>query len=241
MRKESASSRHTLDVEIDQFCFEEAKGAPERSIEISDFEHEFDRFSTAHPPKLIVTWVDVSLEVEEEGMDLKPRSSLKGLLANRNKGSTSKEGPKTQVPPSLPLPPPPPPTDLELKVILNFKKKRPVEDLEEGEVAPQKGAKQQKKAKDPKDKRANSMENRDEVEVRRGQCSWVPRLEVEGAPIPWDATIWESQRYATVLTEALEQPLLLPQDMKGLRRTRQLDLFMSLKRDLAMISQSILF
>ena len=65
-----------------------------------------------------------------------------------------------------------------------------------------------------------------------------PRLEVGGAPITWDATIWESQRgHATFLAEALEQPLLLPRDMEGLRRTRQQDLFMSLKRDLAMVSQ----
>ena len=49
------------------------------------------------------------------------------------------------------------------------------------------------------------MESHDEVEVRRGQRSWVPLLEVDGTPIPWDATIWESQRgYATILADALE-------------------------------------
>ena len=170
---------------------------------------------------------------------MKPRSGLKGLLANRNKGSMSKEVPKTQVPPSFPLPPPPPPIDLGLKAIPNLRKKRPVKDLEEGEVVPQKGAKQQKKGKDPHDKRAKSVESRDEAEVRRGQHSWAPRLEVDGTPIPWDAMIWEPQKgYATVLAEALKQPLLLPRDIEGLRHTRQPDLFMSLKRDLAMVSQS---
>ena len=49
LREESASSHHTLDVEIDQFCFEEAEGAPERLVELSDSEHESDRFSAAHP------------------------------------------------------------------------------------------------------------------------------------------------------------------------------------------------
>ena len=241
MREESASSRHTLDIEIDQFRFEE-EGAPERPVELSDFEHESNRFSIAHPLKLIVARVNTSSEIEEEGMDLKPRSGLKGLLANKNKGSTLKEVPKTQVSTSLPLPPPPPSTDLELKAIPNLRNKRPVEDLEEGEVGPQKGAKQQKKGKDPHDKRAKSVESRDEAEVRRGQRSWAPRLEEDGASIPWDATIWESQKgYAIVLTEALEQLLLLPRDMEGLRRTRQLDLFMSLKRDLVMVSQSTLF
>ena len=46
-----------------------------------------------------------------------------------------------------------------------MKKKRTVEELEEGEVGPQKRVKQQRKTKEPKDKRASSMENRDEVEL----------------------------------------------------------------------------
>ena len=110
---------------------------------------------------------------------------MKGLLANRNKGSTPKEAPKTQV--STNLPPPPPPqlaADLELKANPNLKKKRTVEDLEEGKVGPQKGAKQQRKTREPKDKRAQSVESRDEAKLRREQCFWAPRLEVEGAHIP---------------------------------------------------------
>ena len=64
---------------------------------------------------------------------------LRELLASRNKWATSKEVPKSKVPPSLPPPPPPPPTDFGLKVITDLKKKRPVLDLEEGELGPQKG------------------------------------------------------------------------------------------------------
>ena len=66
---------------------------------------------------------------------------------------------------------------------------------------------------------------------------------MEGAPIPWDATLWESQRgHANLLTEALEQPFLLPRDIEGFRHTRQPNLFMSLKRDLALVSKlTILF
>ena len=86
LREESASSPCSLDVEINQFCFEEVEGALEKPVELSDYEHEFDKFSTAHSPKLFVAQVDTSLEVEEEGMNLKPRTSLKGLLANMNKG-----------------------------------------------------------------------------------------------------------------------------------------------------------
>ena len=92
-------------------------------------------------------------------MYLKQRTSLKVLLANRNKGSTSKEAPKTQVPTNLPHPPPLLPTNLGLKANPNLKKKRTVKYLEEGEVGPQKGAKQQRKTREPKDKRAQSVES----------------------------------------------------------------------------------
>ena len=40
-----------------------------------------------------------------------------------------------------------------------------IKDLEEGDVGPQKGTKQQKKTREPKDKRAKSMESRDETEL----------------------------------------------------------------------------
>ena len=99
-------------------------------MELSDSETELDRLLVAHPPKLIVARADSSSE--EEGMDLKQRTGLKGLLANRNKGSVLKEAPKAQVPPVIP---PLPHADLRLQVNSNLKKKRPVEDLEEGEVA----------------------------------------------------------------------------------------------------------
>ena len=73
-------------------------------------------------------------------MDLKQRTSLKGLLANKNKMSVSKEAPKTQVPQNLP-PLPPPMAVRDLLPNLNLKRKRKVHDLKEGEVPPQKGAK----------------------------------------------------------------------------------------------------
>ena len=50
---------------------------------------------------------------------------------------------------------------------------------------------------------------------------------MDGAAIPYDASI---------LAQALQQPLLLPWDLDSIRRIKQPDLFMSLKRDLAMVS-----
>ena len=74
--------------------------------------------------------------------------------------------------------------------------------------------------------------------IRKEQRTWSLRLELDGAPRSLDATLWESQRgQASYLAEALQQPLLLPRDMEGLRATRQPDLFMSLKRDMAMVNR----
>ena len=69
------------------------------------------------------------------------------------------------------------------------------------------------------------------------QRTWSPRLEVDGTPIPWNASIQEFQRgQAGNTAEALKQPLLLPKDMEAYKRFKQNDLFLSLKKDLAMVS-----
>ena len=53
----------------------------------------------------------------------------------------------------------------------------------------------------------------------------------------YDASIWDASRgHANYLAQALQQPLFLPRDMDSIRCTKQPDLFMSLKRDLAMVS-----
>ena len=92
-KEETTSTYLSLEAEIDQFQLEEEGKVPERPVELSDSEVNPDRFSDAHSPRLTVAQVDPSSEEEEEGMDLKQRTSLKGLLANRNKGSSSKEVP----------------------------------------------------------------------------------------------------------------------------------------------------
>lgn len=70
-------------------------------------------------------------------------------MAGRNKGSSSKEVLKSQVANNLPPPPPSPPLiALGLIPLPNLKKKRKEQDMEEGELVPLKGAKQQETAKD---------------------------------------------------------------------------------------------
>ena len=85
-------------------------------------------------------------------MDLKKRPSLRGLMANRGKGATPPEAPKAQTFANLPL------TDQGPRANPNPKQKRPHQELEEGEMPPQNGAKQQK-TKDYRDKRSKSMES----------------------------------------------------------------------------------
>ena len=85
----------SLEEEIDQFCFVEDKGPSKKPVDISDFETEFANLSFIHPKQLVITRIDSEFEEEEKEMDQKKRPGLKGLLASRNKGGSSKEAPKT--------------------------------------------------------------------------------------------------------------------------------------------------
>ncbi|XP_065628742.1 uncharacterized protein LOC111989478 [Quercus suber] len=170
-------------------------------------------------------------------------SDLKLLLKKRG-NKTEVKGMGTSQP-AVNLPPPPPPpqvSDLAFKPISDLKKKRSMEPEDREVVLPPK-AKQQKVAKDHRNKRASSIERREEppmADVRRGQCTWSPRLELDGVPFSWETSIrnYDGGR-AGLITEALQQPLLLPQDMESYRRFSQYELFTSLKRDLAMITQQV--
>ena len=79
-------------------------------------------------------------------MALNSRRGLKDLVAGRNKGSSFKETLKAQLPPNPPFPPLPSPFGLLPDLNLQ-KKKRKEKEIEEGEIAPLKGSKQQKQPK----------------------------------------------------------------------------------------------
>ena len=145
-------------------------------------------------------------------------------------------------PPSLP---PQLPADLGLKPVHELRRKRQHEVLEEGEIGPSKGNKQQKVAQNQRSKRSSSVESREgplAANVRRTPSIWSPKLELDGVPFAWDTSVRNYQGgQADHIAEALEQPLLLPRDMEAYRCFRQQELFLSLKRDLAMVSNSISF
>ena len=87
------------------------------------------------------------------------------------------------------------------------------------------------------------MDSREEppvAQARRSPRTWSPVLDVNGAPIAMDATLRHFRGgHAGLMAEALQQPLLLPTDMAAYRSFNHPDLFLSLKRDLAMVSNSV--
>ena len=97
----------------------------DRPVELSNSETKSDKFFVTYSSRLVVARVDTSFE-EEEGMGLNPRRNLKSLVVGRNKGSSSKEVHKSQIPANLPPPPPPPVTTIELLPCPGLKKKRKV-------------------------------------------------------------------------------------------------------------------
>ena len=109
-------------------------------------------------------------------------------------------------------------------------------------MGPSKGNKQARQTQDHRSRRSHSVDNQEEppaAQVRRFPRTWSPVLEVDGAPIAFDATLRHFRGgHAGLLAEALEQPLLLPQDMAAYRSFNHPDLFLSLKRDLAIVSYS---
>ena len=63
---------------------------------------------------------------------------------------------------------------------------------------------------------------------------------MDGAPIAWDASLRQYRGgHVDHVAEALEQPLLIPKDMEAYRSFTHPELFVSLKRDLAMVSDLI--
>ena len=89
------------------------------------------------------------------------------------------------------------------------------------------------------------MDNREEAsmaQVRRPARTWSPVLEVDDMSIAFDATLRDYRGgHAGLVAEALEQPFLLPQDITAYRSFNHPELFLSLKRDLAMVSDSAHF
>ena len=168
--------------------------------------------------------------------------SLKELMRNRNRVPSPQEKNKSKQSANPPPPPPQAPVDLGLKSNPDLRRKRPVEPTEEGELGLSKGTKQARPTQEHRGRRSHSVDSREEqpvAQVRRSPRTWSPVLEVDGAPITMDASLRHFRGgHAGRMAEALQQPLLLPADLAAYRSFNHPDLFLSLKRDLAMVSNS---
>ena len=234
--EEGAASSSSLEKEIDKFRFEE------EAIIISEAKEEADEYSCIQTPAPIITYVGDSSDNEEEEVAPKTGPSLRELMKGRNKAPSPQEKSKSK-PPMNPPPPPQLPADLGLKPNPDLRRKRYTKAPKEGEVGPSKGSKQQRQTQDQRSRRSGSVDSREELpvaQVRYPTRTWSLKLEVDGAPITWDASLKHYRGgHAGHVADALEQPLLLPKDMEAYRSFTHLELFLSLKRDLAMVSDLI--
>ena len=169
--------------------------------------------------------------------------SLRDLMKNSNKAPSPQDKSKSKPPINPPPPSPQLPADLELKPNPDLRRKRHLKATEEGELGPSKGSKQLRQSQDQRKRRSNSVDSQEEppvAQVRHPNRTWSPVLEVDGVPITYDATLKHYRGgHAGLVAEALEQPLLLPKDMEAYKTFNHPKLFLSLKRDLAMVSDSI--
>ena len=234
--REVTASSSSLELEIDEFRFEEER------VHISEAAEGEDEQSSVHLPDRVITYIVDSTDEEE---DMAPRTdpSLKELMKGRNKGPPPQDKGKSIRIGHPPPPPPQVPTDLGLKPNPDLRRKRPVEPAEEGELGPSKGNKQARPAPERRSRRSNSVESHEErpaAPARKQPQTWSPELEVDGGPIRMDASLRHFRGgHAGRLADALLQPLLLPSDMKAYRSFDYPDLLHSMKRDLAMVSYLI--
>ena len=107
--------------------------------------------------------------------------------------------------------------------------------VEEGEVIPSKELEPQKGAKIAKGAQKKSSSEGSITERVSNRCPrvpiWDPSLVLDGALLPLDFSIRDFQKGKTgYVANALEQPLLLPQDMVDLRTLKKLEVFLTLKK-----------
>ena len=84
------------------------------------------------------------------------------------------------------------PADLGLKPNPDLRRKRHTEVIEEGEMGHSKGSKQPRQSQDQMSRRSNSIDSQEEppvAQVRRPTRTWSPKLEVDGVPIAYDASL----------------------------------------------------
>ena len=110
--------------------------------------------------------------------------------------------------------------------------------LEGGKNQPPQETEPQRKAKQPRTMQMRSAtEGERRADHQVATPVWALQMELNGAPLLDDASIRNIQQGTTrYVVDAVEQSLLLHKDMADLRSMRKHEVFLGLKRDLAMVS-----
>ena len=142
------------------------------------------------------------------------------------------------------LPPPPPKTQIE-QANKKWKKdkKGGKGSTKEGEIQEETLLEQSKATKVTRAQKRRGGETSEMIPKRR-TCipSWIPPLVLDGAPLHADSSIhnFDNGRVGYV-ANSVEQTLQLPRDMAKLCNLKKHEMFLSLKRDLALVRFCIIF
>ena len=219
-----------------------------RVVEVSNSKEEFeifDQLQTLEPsgvdfshllPAQVSSIQETSSIPVAMVLQHKSKTSLLELLESHARGMVHEVAIQTR-PPTLP-------THSSQPNLTNKKRKQDQNGkdiVEEGEIIPSKELEPQKRAKVVKV--AQTMSSSKGVIVERGHDrrlrvqTWNPPLMLDGAPLHLNSSIRDFQKgKAGYMANAMEQPLLLLQDMANLRSLKKHKMFLTLKRDLAMVS-----
>ena len=214
-------------------------------VDVSDSDDFYEVFDQPLSPEMSTNDLDqssqplpshfkeVATSEDEMGIQRKPRSTLQELLESQLGRDAPTKAPHTR----LPTPPPTHPLRTDPVDLKRKRDNKGNEVIEGGKNLPPREPKNQRATKQPRKMQMRSVTERDKkVEHQAATLVWAPRIEVDGAPL-LEASIRDFQRGTMgYVTNAMKQSLLLPKDMTDLRSIRQYEVFLGLKRDLAMVS-----
>ena len=228
--KEEATSSHSAPEEEIVRVIEVLDSKEDFKVFDQPFLIKTPRATFSHLPSTQVSSNQEPSDIPEAMvLQQKKNTSLFELLESYTRGFTLEVA--IQPRPSTPFPTYTSPSE-QLK---NKRKreKKGKEASEENEIAP-KDLEPQKRAKIVKGAQRRNRPEGSAADIVIDCCArtpiWNLAIELDGSPLPLDSSIRDFQKGKAGY--ALEQPLLLPQDMADLRTLKKHKVFLTLKRDL---------
>ena len=198
-------------------------------VEVADSEDEFEVFNQALSLETSIPDLGPPLSpiIDEMGIQRKPKSSLLDLI--KSQPGRDALGKATHTKP----PTPPPALPFQMADPKRKREQKGKKVMGVGQTLPpceeeiQRASKQAETGQRGAEKRSN---------LQVGPLAWFPTPMLNGEPLLANASIRDFQRgTADYVTDAVEQALLLLEDMVELRDMRRHEVFLSLKRYLAMV------